>query len=60
MRKRIRDGERLSVDFEKALIAQPVPPGKRIAFEPIPPHLLQMVRDGGLLPASGEAPCANA
>ena len=45
--KRIRDGDRLEIDFEQGVVATP---RERLAFEPIPPHLMQMVRDGGLLP----------
>ena len=47
--KRIRDGDRLQVDFDKAVIVDQTT-GQTHPFEPIPPHLLQMVRDGGLLP----------
>ena len=46
--KQIRDGEELSVDFDKAVLVSKKT-GKTYAFEPIPPHLLEMVRDGGLL-----------
>lgn len=45
--RRIRDGERLEVDFDKAVV---VHDGGPLPFEPIPAHLMQMVRDGGLLP----------
>lgn len=45
--KRIRDGDPLEIDFEQGVVATP---RERLAFEPIPPHLMQMVRDGGLLP----------
>ena len=45
--KRIRDGDRLEIDFEQGVVATP---REGLAFEPIPPHLMQMVRDGGLLP----------
>ena len=45
--KSIRDGDSLSIDYDKSVI---VTGGKQLAFEPIPPHLLQMVRDGGLIP----------
>jgi 3-isopropylmalate/(R)-2-methylmalate dehydratase small subunit len=45
--KRIRDGEELKIDYEKSRIATP---RENLAFEPIPPHLLEMVQDGGLLP----------
>ena len=45
--KRIREGDSLKIDYEKSVI---VNGGKHLAFEPIPPHLLQMVRDGGLIP----------
>jgi 3-isopropylmalate/(R)-2-methylmalate dehydratase small subunit len=47
--KRIRDGDRLSLDFEKALVVNEST-GQAHSFEPIPPHLLEMVRDGGLIP----------
>ena len=45
--KRVRDGERLNLDLESASLQREN--GETIPFEPIPPHLLQMVRDGGLL-----------
>ena len=47
--KQIRDGDRLEVDFQNSMIRN-VDSGKTFAFEPIPPHLLEMVRDGGLIP----------
>ena len=46
--KQIRDGEELSVDFDQAVLVGKGS-GKTYPFEPIPPHLLEMVRDGGLL-----------
>jgi len=46
--KRIRDGDRLRVDFEKGEIAN-LTTGETLRCEPIPAHLMQMVRDGGLL-----------
>jgi 3-isopropylmalate/(R)-2-methylmalate dehydratase small subunit len=45
--KRIRDGEALQIDYDRSLIARD---GEALPFEPIPAHLLEMVRDGGLLP----------
>lgn len=45
--KQIPDGEELRVDFDQAVLVNKS--GKTYAFEPIPPHLLEMVRDGGLL-----------
>ena len=45
--REIRDGERLAIDFDDATISTP---RGTLRFEPIPPHLLAMVRDGGLLP----------
>ena len=45
--KRIRDGDPLKIDYEKGEI---VSGGQTLPFEPIPAHLLEMVRDGGLLP----------
>ena len=47
--KRIRDGDHLQLDFQKSSIAN-LTTGENLPFEPIPPHLLEMVRDGGLLP----------
>ena len=44
---RIHDGEELKIDYDEARI---VTPSAALDFEPIPPHLLDMVRDGGLLP----------
>jgi 3-isopropylmalate/(R)-2-methylmalate dehydratase small subunit len=45
--KRIRDGEALQIDYDRSLIARG---GEALPFEPIPGHLLEMLRDGGLLP----------
>ena len=45
--KSIADGNNVQVDFEKAVLRVD---GRSLPFEPIPPHLLEMVRDGGLLP----------
>jgi 3-isopropylmalate/(R)-2-methylmalate dehydratase small subunit len=45
--KQIREGDELKIDYERSEIATA---GKILAFEPIPPHLLEMVHDGGLLP----------
>jgi 3-isopropylmalate/(R)-2-methylmalate dehydratase small subunit len=42
----IRNGDALRIDFEKSTIVQD---RATLPFEPIPPHLLEMVRDGGLL-----------
>ena len=47
--KRIRDGDTLHIDFSKSTITR-LETGESLPFEPIPPHLLEMVRDGGLLP----------
>ena len=47
--KKIRAGDDLSIDFEKGRITNKTS-GDVLACEPIPPHLMQMVRDGGLLP----------
>ena len=45
--KAIRDGDALKVDYEESVIVVNV---KTFPFEPIPPHLMEMVRDGGLIP----------
>ena len=47
--KRVRDGDRLNVDYDKSQILD-LTSGEKLSFEPIPPHLMEMVRDGGLLP----------
>jgi 3-isopropylmalate/(R)-2-methylmalate dehydratase small subunit len=44
---RIRDGDELRIDYQKSEI---ITANERLAFEPIPEHLMEMVRDGGLLP----------
>ena len=46
---RIRAGDRLAVDPESARITN-LATGESYAAEPIPPHLVEMIRDGGLLP----------
>jgi 3-isopropylmalate/(R)-2-methylmalate dehydratase small subunit len=46
--KQIPDGAPLAVDFERSLLVDQ-DTKRTYAFEPIPPHLLEMVRDGGLL-----------
>ncbi len=45
---RIQTGQRLGVDAEAAAIV--LEGGEVLDCEPIPPHLLAMVRDGGLMP----------
>ena len=47
--KRIQPGDALDIDFEKGKIRNKTS-GEVLDCEPIPPHLMQMVRDGGLLP----------
>jgi len=47
--KRIRADDRLRVDAESGRIDN-LTTGETLACEPIPPHLMQMIRDGGLLP----------
>jgi len=46
--RRIRDGDLLRVSFEQGEIAN-LTTGETLQCEPIPAHLMQMVRDGGLL-----------
>jgi 3-isopropylmalate/(R)-2-methylmalate dehydratase small subunit len=46
--KRIRDGDRISIDYVNHEVFVPSR-DERLPFEPIPAHLLEMVRDGGLL-----------
>jgi 3-isopropylmalate/(R)-2-methylmalate dehydratase small subunit len=47
--KRIQSGDVLSIDFEKGKIENKTR-NEVLHCEPIPSHLMQMVRDGGLLP----------
>ena len=44
-----KGGDALSIDFEKGKITNTTS-GDVLDCEPIPAHLMQMVRDGGLLP----------
>jgi 3-isopropylmalate/(R)-2-methylmalate dehydratase small subunit len=46
--KRIRDGDELKLNFENSLLVNATT-GDTLSFEPVPPHLMEMVRDGGLL-----------
>jgi 3-isopropylmalate/(R)-2-methylmalate dehydratase small subunit len=46
--KRIRPGDAVKVDPERGVI-EDLTTGEKLACEAIPPHLMQMVRDGGLL-----------
>ncbi len=46
---RIRAGDALRIDAEAGQIANETT-GETLRCEPIPPHLMDMVRDGGLLP----------
>lgn len=46
--KLIRDGDSINVDFGHAVLVNEAT-RQTYAFEPIPPHLLEMVRDGGLM-----------
>lgn len=46
---RIRPGDLVEVDIAKGEIVD-LTTGERLTCEPIPPHLLEMVRAGGLLP----------
>jgi 3-isopropylmalate/(R)-2-methylmalate dehydratase small subunit len=46
---RIRNGDALEIDYDKNEIVN-LTLHQTLAFEPIPAHLMEMVRDGGLLP----------
>ena len=46
---RIRQGDRLAVDAEAGVVRN-LTTGESCACEPLPAHLMQMVRDGGLVP----------
>ncbi len=47
--QKIRAGDSVRADLETGRIEN-LTTGEAIACEPIPPHLMSMVRDGGLLP----------
>jgi 3-isopropylmalate/(R)-2-methylmalate dehydratase small subunit len=47
--KKIRSGDRVQVDPEGGKVVN-MTTGETLACEPIPSHLMQMVRDGGLVP----------
>lgn len=47
--RRIRRGDELEVDFERGVITNRST-GEKLVCEPIPSFLMQIVRDGGLLP----------
>lgn len=47
--RRIRSGDELGLDFESGVLTN-ITAGERLACEPIPEFLLQIIRDGGLLP----------
>jgi len=46
--KRVRNGDRLQLDFYNAEVVN-LDTTERLEFERIPEHLMEMVRDGGLL-----------
>jgi 3-isopropylmalate/(R)-2-methylmalate dehydratase small subunit len=46
--KRIRRADELKIDFDESKVIN-LTTGETLAFEPIPAHLMEMVRDGGLL-----------
>ncbi len=46
---KIRPGDEIGVDAEAGIVDN-LTTGERLACEPIPPHLLAMIADGGLLP----------
>ena len=47
--KRIRPGDELDVDFERGVITNRST-AEKLACEPIPAFLMEIIRDGGLLP----------
>jgi len=47
--RRIGHGDKLKIDYDKSEIID-LTRAETLSFEPIPAHLLEMVRDGGLLP----------
>lgn len=47
--RRVRHGDGLHLDFQSGILTNRTT-GERLACEPIPAFLMQIVRDGGLLP----------
>jgi 3-isopropylmalate/(R)-2-methylmalate dehydratase small subunit len=47
--RRIRNGDRISIDYARSEVFD-LTKDERLPFDPIPAHLMEMVRDGGLLP----------
>ncbi len=47
--ERIRAGDRLTVDGVRGVVSN-LTTGERLQCEPLPPHLLRMIEDGGLVP----------
>jgi 3-isopropylmalate/(R)-2-methylmalate dehydratase small subunit len=47
--KRIRQGDELTIDLEAGRLHDHTT-GETLACEPIPPFLMTIIRDGGLLP----------
>jgi 3-isopropylmalate/(R)-2-methylmalate dehydratase small subunit len=47
--RRIRAGDELALDFESGVLAN-ITTGERLACEPSPEFLVQIIRDGGLVP----------
>lgn len=47
--KRVRDGDALTIDFERGEVMN-ITTGESLACEPIPPFLMAIIRDGGLVP----------
>lgn len=45
----IRSGDRLAIDIKEARVRN-LTQNRALACEPVPPHLVEMIRDGGLLP----------
>ena len=45
----IKDGDEIEVDVEAGLVSRPAT-GDRFAFTPIPPFMLELAADGGLIP----------
>jgi 3-isopropylmalate/(R)-2-methylmalate dehydratase small subunit len=45
----ISNGDRLDIDAEQGKVKN-LTTGETLRCDPLPPHLMEMVRDGGLLP----------
>ena len=48
LRARVKEGDLISVDLDVGDVV--LPSGDRVAFEPLPPNLMEILKAGGLVP----------